>query len=91
MARHYQVSLIYSFEKAGVLLDVNDESSVIPQLTPSLYQQYRDEEKIFAGMIPKLDNAFQAIASGVNSVTIGKAEELGKLVSGQTGTILTHA
>lgn len=90
MARHYQVSLIYSFEKTGVLLDVNDESSVIPQLTPSLYQQYRKEEKIFAGMIPKLDNAFRAIASGVYNVTIGKAEELEKLVGGQTGTTLCH-
>jgi acetylglutamate kinase len=90
MACHYQVSLIYSFEKTGVLLDVNDESSVIPQLTPSLYQQYRKEEKIFAGMIPKLDNAFRAIASGVHNVTIGKAEELEKLVIGQTGTTLRH-
>jgi len=90
MANQYQVSLIYSFEKAGVLLDIDDETSVIPQLTPSLYQQYRNEEKIFAGMIPKLDNAFQAIASGVHDVTIGKAEELEKLVSGQTGTTFTH-
>lgn len=90
MAPHYQVSLIYSFEKTGVLLNVNDENSVIPQLTPSLYQQYRKEEKIFAGMIPKLDNAFRAIASGVYNVTIGKAEELEKLVSGQTGTTLRH-
>lgn len=91
MAPNYEVNLIYSFEKTGVLTDVNDESSVIPKLTRSLYQQYREEKKIFAGMIPKLDNAFQAIDSGVNTVTIGKAEALQALIGGETGTILTHA
>jgi acetylglutamate kinase len=55
-----------------------------------MYQKYREEQKIFAGMIPKLDNAFAAIASGVNKVIIGKAEELEALTEGRTGTILTH-
>lgn len=90
MAHEYKVNLVYSFEKKGVLTDVNNEDSVIPLLTASLYQQYRKEEKIFAGMIPKLDNAFAAIASGVDKVTIGKAEELEALTEGRTGTILTH-
>lgn len=90
MAKHYTVNLVYSFEKAGVLTDVNDDNSVIPVLTRSLYQQYKNEEKIFAGMIPKLDNAFAAIDKGVDKVIIGKAEELEKLTTGQTGTILTH-
>ena len=90
MAKHYTVNLVYSFEKAGVLTDVNDDNSVIPILTRSLYQQYKNEEKIFAGMIPKLDNAFVAIDKGVDKVIIGKAEELEKLTTGQTGTILTH-
>lgn len=90
MAAHYEVNLVYSFEKAGVLTDVNDENSVIPVLTKALYQQYKEEEKIFAGMIPKLDNAFAAIDKGVNKVIIGKAEALDKLTTGQTGTILTH-
>lgn len=90
LAVHYSVSLIYSFEKKGVLTDVNDENSLIPLLTIPLYQKYREEQKIFAGMIPKLDNAFAAIASGVNKVIIGKAEELEALTEGRTGTILTH-
>lgn len=90
LATHYEVNLVYSFEKAGVLTDVNDENSVIPVLTKALYQQYKEEEKIFAGMIPKLDNAFAAIDKGVNKVIIGKAEALDKLTTGQTGTILTH-
>ena len=90
LAVHYSVNLIYSFEKKGVLADVNDENSLIPLLTIPLYQKYREEQKIFAGMIPKLDNAFAAIASGVNKVIIGKAEELEALTEGRTGTILTH-
>jgi acetylglutamate kinase len=90
MAQHYAVHLIYSFEKSGVLTDVNDENSLIPLLTRSLYEQYRSEQKIFAGMIPKLDNAFAAISSGVSKVIIGKAEELAALTDGSSGTILTH-
>ena len=90
LAVHYSVNLIYSFEKKGVLTDVNDENSLIPLLTIPLYQKYREEQKIFAGMIPKLDNAFAAIASGVNKVIIGKAEELEALTEGRSGTILTH-
>lgn len=91
MAAHYTVQLVYSFEKAGVLTDVNDEASVIPVLTKEIYQQYKHEEKIFAGMIPKLDNAFKAIDKGVDKVIIGKAEELENLTTGKTGTILTNA
>jgi acetylglutamate kinase len=90
LAGHFAVNLIYSFEKKGVLTDVNNENSLIPLLTMPLYKQYREEQKIFAGMIPKLDNAFAAIAAGVNKVTIGKAEELVALTEGRTGTILTH-
>jgi acetylglutamate kinase len=90
MASQYAVDLIFSFEKRGVLTDVNDENSLIPLLTRSLYEKYREEQKIFAGMIPKLDNAFAAISSGVHKVIIGQAEELKALTEGSTGTILTH-
>ena len=86
----FDVNLIYSFEKTGVLLDTNDETTVIPTLSPSLYQQLKAKEKIFAGMIPKLDNAFTALNSGVKKVIIGKAEELKKLLNGQTGTNIVN-
>jgi len=82
----YDVQLIYSFEKAGVLLDANDDSTVIPTINPSRYEQLKSKQKIFAGMIPKLDNAFAAINYGVKKVTIGKAEELEKLINGEAGT-----
>ncbi|HEV8505516.1 MAG TPA: acetylglutamate kinase [Chitinophagaceae bacterium] len=82
----YEVQLIYSFEKAGVLLDANDDSTVIPTINPSRYEQLKSKQKIFAGMIPKLDNAFAAINYGVKKVTIGKAEQLDKLIKGEAGT-----
>ena len=69
----YDVELIYSFEKNGVLLDVNDEASVIATLQPDYYQELKSKQLVFAGMVPKLDNAFEAINSGVKKVIIGKA------------------
>ena len=86
----YDVELIYSFEKSGVLLDVNNESSVVKKLTPTYYQQLKQQQLIFAGMIPKLDNAFAAINSSVSKVIIGKAEELQQLITGEKGTAIVH-
>jgi len=86
----YDVSLVYSFEKSGVLLDANDDTTVIASINPTYYEQLKAEQKIFAGMIPKLDNAFAAINSGVGKVIIGKAEQLHALISGNAGTTITH-
>ena len=92
----YDVTLIYCFEKAGVLLDINDESSVIKKIDPGYYQQLKTppseggEAKVFAGMIPKLDNAFEALNKGVKRVIIGKAEELGQLINGKAGTSIVN-
>jgi acetylglutamate kinase len=86
MSHLYTTSLIYSFEKKGVLTDVNDDNSVIPVITPALYQQLKSDNKIFAGMLPKLDNAFSAIQAGVKQVIIGEAEQLKELLAGKTGT-----
>lgn len=90
LSTQYQVNLIYSFEKNGVLLDVNDESSVISSLNAAYYNQLKQEQRIFAGMIPKLDNAFAAINSGVTKVIIGKAESLHELITGTSGTSIIH-
>ena len=86
----YNVELIYSFEKSGVLLDVNDETSVIASIDPASYNKLKEEKKIFEGMIPKLDNAFAALQSGVTKVIIGKAEELDQLISGNSGTSIVQ-
>ena len=86
----YQTTLIYSFEKKGVLLDVNDENSVIPIITFEQYNHLKPTGKIFDGMIPKLDNAFSAIKQGVAQVIIGEAEHLNTLLTGQSGTTIKY-
>ncbi len=90
MSDLYDVQLIYSFEKSGVLTDANDDTTVIPEIKPSYYQQLKAKNKIFAGMIPKLDNAFAALKSGVGKVIIGKAENLRELVKGTSGTTIIN-
>ncbi|GAC1526788.1 MAG: acetylglutamate kinase [Sediminibacterium sp.] len=86
----YEVCLIYSFEKRGVLLDVDDENSVIPQIDPSYYSALKEKQLIFAGMIPKLDNAFAALENGVSKIVIGNAEHLAEMVQGKSGTTIQH-
>ncbi len=96
MSSLYETSLIYSFEKAGVLLDANDDSTVISTLTKAYYEELKSppleggEARIFAGMIPKLDNAFAAVKSGVSKVIIGKAEQLQQLIDGTAGTTIIN-
>ena len=86
----YDVTLVYSFEKSGVLLDAGNDATVIASINPSSYQQLKLEQKIFAGMIPKLDNAFAALSSGVKKVVIGKAEALKQLIAGNAGTTIIN-
>ncbi|MCC7525399.1 MAG: acetylglutamate kinase [Chitinophagaceae bacterium] len=90
LSRVYDVTLVYSFEKSGVLLDANDNTTVIPTINPASYQQLKDEQKIFAGMIPKLDNAFSALNNGVKKVVIGNAEVLKQLLNGEAGTTIIN-
>lgn len=90
LCQTFDVSLVYTFEKKGVLLDTEDENSVIRELNPVYYQQLKASQKIYAGMIPKLDNAFTALQNGVKQVIIGKAEELPALLQGQSGTSILH-
>lgn len=86
----FDVHLIYSFEKTGVLLNAEDDNTVIPTINRSDYNKLKKEEKIFAGMIPKLDNAFTALSHGVKKVMIGKAENLSKLIAGTSGTNIVN-
>jgi acetylglutamate kinase len=90
MSPAFEVSLVYSFEKPGVLQDIENENSVIKKLHHDFYKKLKETEKIFSGMIPKLDNAFKAIDSGVNKVILGKGEELDLLISGKSGTTISH-
>jgi len=76
LASFYSVYLFYCFEKKGVLLDQNDESSLIYELDSTLLQKYKNEGIISAGMIPKLDNGFSAKRKGVKEVLITKAQNI---------------
>ncbi len=87
---HFEVELIYCFEKEGVLLQADDEGSVITSLDRRYYEDLKARGAIFAGMIPKLDNAFDALRRGVKSVLIGKGARLRELHEGGTGTRISH-
>ncbi|MCF3110213.1 acetylglutamate kinase [Niabella sp. CC-SYL272] len=76
LSAHFNVRLIYCFEKKGVLEDVNNDASVIRRLDRPYYQQLKDEKKLFEGILPKIDNAFAAIDAGVSQVLIGDARDL---------------
>ncbi|MEM9928657.1 MAG: acetylglutamate kinase [Bacteroidota bacterium] len=65
------VSLQYCFEHPGVMKDINDPESWIPSLNPSTYAGFKQNGTIVGGMLPKLDNAFAAVAAGVGEVVIG--------------------
>ena len=80
-----EVSLIYCFEKDGVLYDKDDDNSVIPGITPEYYSRLKREGRVAAGMIPKLDNAFNALENGVKEVVIKHAGNLGNGI----GTVLS--
>lgn len=82
LARHFDVKLVFCFEKAGVLRDENDDNSVISHITRDTYAQLREGQIVSGGMIPKLDNAFDAIDAGVSEVIITKASSLNNLSSG---------
>ena len=90
MADHYETSLIYCFEKNGVLLDVNDENSVIENITAKDFITYKERGIISDGMIPKLQNAFDAINKGVKSVYVGNASNLHLFQQQKFGTCLIN-
>lgn len=84
LARHFEVTLVYCFEKKGVLRDADDDDSVIPVITPELFRQYVEQGIIQGGMIPKLENSFSAVAAGVHQVII----TLATAIDGQSGTVI---
>lgn len=77
MTPYFDVTLTYCFEKAGVLSDENDDNSVIPHITQNDFLRLKDEGVIQGGMIPKLQNSFDAINAGVSQVVITKADAIG--------------
>lgn len=84
LARFYDVTLIYSFEKKGVLSNPEDDESVIPTITRQDFEQYVANGTVAGGMIPKLENALAAVDSGVSQVII----TLASAIDGKHGTII---
>ena len=76
LAKHFDVSLVFCFEKKGVLRDETDDESVIPSLSRAEFRRLVEEGVIQGGMIPKLENAFQAVDAGVKEVVITQASEI---------------
>jgi acetylglutamate kinase len=73
---HFDVRLMYCFEKKGVLMDSENEDSVIKNLTFDAYKTLREQGIIHSGMLPKLENCFNAINQGVTQIGIGSPEML---------------
>lgn len=85
LAPFYDVTLIYSFEKKGVLANPDDDDSVIPMITPTDFERYKADGTVAGGMIPKLENAFAAIDAGVGRVII----TLASAIDGKHGTVIS--
>lgn len=85
LAPFYDVTLIYSFEKKGVLANPDDDDSVIPMITPADFERYKADGTVAGGMIPKLENAFAAIDAGVGRVII----TLASAIDGNHGTVIS--
>ena len=74
LAKHFEVTLMFCFEKKGVLMSETDDESVITEITPALFEKYVADGIINGGMIPKLENSFEAINAGVKQVVITRAD-----------------
>lgn len=84
LASYFDVTLIFAFEKAGVLQDPDDDNSVIPVINRDLYNQYVEKGIISGGMMPKIENALAAIEAGVKRVII----TLSTAINGNSGTVI---
>ena len=90
LSKEYDVRLIYCFEKKGVLEDVNDLNSIISFINKEKYAQLLADNKLFEGILPKLENAFTAIDAGVHEVLIGDVMDLlQNISSNNAGTLIT--
>lgn len=90
MSKHFDVRLMYCFERKGVLLDMHNENSVIRHLSRPLYDELMVRQTFSEGMLPKLETAFKAIQEGVKEVLIGHADDVLKNTGQETtGTLIT--
>lgn len=86
LAGQYDVTLIFSFEKKGVMARPDDDDSLIPVITRADYMRYATDGTVSGGMLPKLENAFNAISAGVSRVNI----TLATAIDGRHGTMIVE-
>lgn len=84
LAARYDVTLVYCFEKPGVLADPDDDTSLIPVITRQDFARLAADGTVSGGMLPKLENAFSAISAGVSRVNI----TLSTAIDGRHGTMI---
>ena len=84
LANNYDVTLIFSFEKKGVLSNPDDDDSVIPIITKEDFERYKTDGTISGGMLPKIENALKAVEAGVSRVII----TLATAIDGKHGTVI---
>ena len=84
VAKVEPAELIFCFDKAGVLREVNDPSSLISEITAETYPALKAEGVISDGMIPKVENALRSVAEGLQSVTIKHSDDLTNPTAGTT-------
>lgn len=91
LSKNFNVRLVYCFEKKGVLEDATDNNSVITLINKDIYKYLLDNNKLFDGILPKIDNAFAAINNGVKEVIIGDAKDLQQNTTGKiAGTLIVQ-
>lgn len=76
MVDFFEVNLALTFELDGVLADVNDPESLINPFKESFFIEMKESGAIHSGMIPKLENSFKALHSGVKGVRICKYDQI---------------
>ena len=86
MVKKYEVQLIYAFEQRGVMKDIQNPESLIKSINHSYYLELKANGFVSKGMIPKLDNAFQARANGVSKICIIKFDKINRLNQGYDHT-----
>ena len=86
MARFFDVTLVYCFEKKGVLRNADDDESVIPHINEAEFKRYVEDGTIQGGMIPKLENSFDALHAGVAKVVITLASAIDGTSGSDTGS-----
>lgn len=84
LAERYDVTLMYCFEKPGVMADPDDDSTLIPVITRQDFKRLKADGTVTGGMLPKLENAFSAIDAGVSRVNI----TLSTAIDGRHGTMV---